>query len=753
MAKPKIIVCATAYHPFVGGAEIAIQEVARRLSGQFDFLILTARMSRHLPRREARPEGTVIRLGFGTRFDKWLLPFLIPLHLIWNFGFRASDFVLWGMDISQGSVAAAAAKALFPLAPLVVTVQYGESPDYLRYGRGGLIRRGFRMMLARADRVTAISGYLLGLARAFDYCGPAAIVRNGVDVEKFKIQNVKGKTTRQTEKIIISVSRLVPKNGIDILLRAFAEVKKEIPQAVLHIAGDGPERDALETLAGALGVRGAVLFLGEVPHDDLPAHLSTADIFVRPSRSEGMGNAFVEAMAAGLPVIGAAVGGIPDIIEHERTGLLVRSEDAYDLARHIRDLLRDPAFAKKLASAGREKAVRDFDWDKIAAAYGDIFSQEINAKKRVVIATGLFPPEIGGPATYVHLLTEGLVRHGIGLRVIPFRSVRMLPKGIRHIAYVLNIIAVARGGDIVFAQDPVSTGLPALLAARLMGKSFLLKIVGDYAWEQYMQMQNDSAKRKTLEEFQQGIYDTKTEVRRFIERHVARHAKRVIVPSEYLKKIVMRWGVSEEKITVIYNAFVRQGIPVSKEKARTMLGISAHSFHIVSIGRLVPWKGYDAVISAMAVIVREIPEAHLSLIGSGLEEGALRKKIEDLGLGGAVSLVGNMPHDTALHYLRAGDVFVSNSSYEGFSHTLLEALAMGIPVMASDAGGNGEIITDGVSGRLYRRRDALSLAEEITRLYRDASLRERYTRGGKTVLEQFGVDALLASTAETIFSL
>ena len=215
----------------------------------------------------------------------------------------------------------------------------------------------------------------------------------------------------------------------------------------------------------------------------------------------------------------------------------------------------------------------------------------------------------------------------------------------------------------------------------------------------------------------------------------------------------MQWGVPEENIRMVYNAFVPPRMSSSKTDTRAVLGIPAETFQIISVGRLVPWKGFDALISAMTAIVREIPHARLSIIGSGPDEDALRKKIAQMHLEGAVSLVGGVPHEALLAYLRAGDLFVLNSSYEGFSHTLLEALAMEISVMASDAGGNGEIITDGVTGRLYRRRDALSLAEEITRLYHDASLRGRFAHAGKITLEKFTTESLLASTADTLFAL
>ncbi|TSD03897.1 MAG: hypothetical protein Greene071436_233 [Parcubacteria group bacterium Greene0714_36] len=728
MVKPKIIVCATAYHPFVGGAEIAIAEVSKRLSPQYDFFILTARSSRLLPRSETRPEGMVVRLGWGTHFDKWLLPILIPLFSLRERRLSTKSMrpglIVWGMDIGQGACGGAMIKTLFPRLPFILTVQYGESPERMLRGRLGLIGWALRWMLARADRMTAISGYLLRLARDFGYCSPATIIPNGVDLKKFENQELG--IGNQGKKIIITVSRLVAKNGVDTLIRAFARVKKEMPEVLLHIIGDGPERPALEKLAYATGVRDATVFF-----------------------------AFVEAMAAGLPVIGTAVGGIPDVIEHEKTGLLAHGEDIGDLARQIIRLLRDSPLAQKITIAGKEKAVRNFDWDAIASAYKEIFSQELLVKKRIVVATGLFPPEIGGPATYTTLLTETLPQRGVGLRVIPFRSVRHLPKLLRHGAYFLKVLAASRGSDAIFAQDPVSTGFPALIAARMTGKPLLLKVVGDYAWEQYRNQESGIRNKEeiTLEQFQTQRFYFITEIRRWIERWVARHAQRVIVPSEYLKGIVRQWGVAEENIAVIYNAFEALQRIVSKEEARAMLGISANAFLIVSVGRLVPWKGFLELIDALAVVRKESPEMRLSIIGAGPQEKVLRARIVALGLENIVSLGGSVAHADVLRHLRAADIFILNSSYEGFSHTLLEALAMEAPIMAADVGGNREVITDGVSGRLYHERNGQTLAREILQLYRHPEERQRFVAGAGAALRRFSKEAMLSATTDIIMNM
>ncbi|NOY35824.1 MAG: glycosyltransferase family 4 protein, partial [bacterium] len=113
---------------------------------------------------------------------------------------------------------------------------------------------------------------------------------------------------------------------------------------------------------------------------------------------------------------------------------------------------------------------------------------------RILICTGIYPPDIGGPATYSKLLFDELSKRGVEVEVLSFGDVRRLPKIIRHLVYFLKTLKRARGADIVFAQDPVSVGLPAAIAAKILQKRFILKVVGDYAWEQYNQRRVASLK-------------------------------------------------------------------------------------------------------------------------------------------------------------------------------------------------------------------------------------------------------------------
>ena len=758
--RKKILVCTTSYLPFIGGAEIAIREVSRRMNGVFDVYIITARFRRNLPVHEVVSEGTIIRVGFGTKFDKWLLPFFsfftvmglvikgkIENPLKYH---KENQTLLWGMDISQGTLTALLIKIFFPRIPFILTVQYGYGDKRLAQGRLGFIGFVFRRMLKGADHVTAISSYLLDTARNYGYAGDADVIPNGVDTDVFAFNpHDRGRERDSRQRVIITTSRLVQKNAVDILIRAVAEVKTKIPSVRCYIIGEGSERAALEKLTKDLQLIHEVIFLGSIPHEEIPFYLTKADVFVRASRSEGMGNSFIEAMSVGVPVIGTAVGGIPDIIDDNKTGIFCRTDDPHHLAEKIQFLMSDTRVVADLRENGRRLVEEKFSWDAITHSYYEIFESLLRAHARVLIATPLYPPEIGGPATYSKLLMDNLLRLGIVVRLMRFSEVRRLPKVFRHVAYAWMVAGQSRYADIVLALDPVSVGFPSSLAAMIMRKKFIVKIVGDYAWEQGVQR---FKVHDLLDDFLKKSYGRKIEFLRKIERFTARRAKKIVVPSHYLKRVVSQWGIAEKKITVIPNSFDLPRSFLSYEDARKVLEWQGPL--IVSAGRFVPWKGFEVLIESMTECIKEIPNLSLVIVGSGPQESDLQKKVRMLGLESHVRFAGNISHEDMLTYLVAADAFVLNTGYEGFSHILLEAMAVGTRVITTSVGGNPELVTHEENGFLteYNNKDELSQTI-INALRMPVELRERMVESAQTRARQFSASRMLADTADFLVSL
>jgi len=347
--KQRVLIFTTAYKPLIGGAELALEEVTKRLPEVF-FDIITARFS-DAPVYENRDNVAIYRVG-----SKWSLPLLGAIAGL-KLAQKHSYAAFHAFQASYGAMAGALLSLIKPAVPFIVTLQEGKNLPLQNI----FIKIARNLILKRASKITAISEYLANFAKKVNSRAEIIVIPNGVNVAKFSIFNFQ---FSKKQKTVITISRLVPKNGIDILIKAM----KNLPYRLV-IVGDGIERQKLINLARNLGVADRVDFIGPVPNKIICDYLQCAFVFTRPSRSEGLGTAFLEAMAAGVPVIGTPVGGIPDFLKHEETGLLVPTENPEELAKAITRIYDDSILREKLAANGFALVKEKYDWDKIAKQY------------------------------------------------------------------------------------------------------------------------------------------------------------------------------------------------------------------------------------------------------------------------------------------------------------------------------------------------------------------------------------------------
>lgn len=379
---------------------------------------------------------------------------------------------------------------------------------------------------------------------------------------------------------------------------------------------------------------------------------------------------------------------------------------------------------------------------------------------KLLIATGTFPPNTSGPATYVSELVPALLRAGWQVKVVtygdgqvdyPYQVLRISRNTsllVRYWRYFLAVWQQAAWADLVYIQGPVSEGLPGALGARWRGKKYVLKVVGDYAWEQARVQCGD---RREIDEFQVTSHlDTKKIwLWRIIQRWVVRHAQIVITPSYYLAKIVKGWGVKEHRIKVIYNAF-QTLITVKEDKNVLWQEYQFTSPTIIGIGRLVPWKGFAELIKVLPEVHKQISDVQLLIIGEGPARPQLEKTIIDYHLQSKVILLGQLPHEQIQGYLKAGDCLVLNSSYEGLSHVLLEGMAAGVPIVATNICGNREVIKHEINGLLVPFNNQEALAEAIIKCLSDKEMINRFIGSYHDVLKQFEYPRLVDETMATL---
>lgn len=342
---------------------------------------------------------------------------------------------------------------------------------------------------------------------------------------------------------------------------------------------------------------------------------------------------------------------------------------------------------------------------------------------KILINTGLYPPEIGGPATYAVLVERELIKRGHTVRVLPFRTVRKYPTVIRHVVYFMKTIKHLLWADIVLAQDTVSVGLPSVLASKCMNKRVVVRVPGDFAWEQGVQR---FCVKETIDDFQHKTYGFRVEILRRIQGWVVRHADFVITPSDYFLHLVRGWGVKDEKSERIYN-----GVSIPQNIIPKDFDTTA----IVSAGRLVPWKGFDTLIDSL-----ESVEANLYIAGDGSDKERLQKLADEKGVASRVHFLGSLPREELLCYIAGADLFVLPSSFESFSFQLVEAMMLSKAVVALNAGNLAEIIKNGESGILVDRKNVDDFPLVLNRLLTHEHERKRLGKNAKEYSQKFSVE-------------
>ena len=376
----KILILSLAYFPkHVGGAEVAIKEITNRIAPEdIEFHMVTLALGKELSKEEKIGNVIVHRVGFGNTgiLNKFLFQFLaawksLSLHRIHRYD------ALWAVMAHSAGVPAALFKLYHPRVPYILTLQEGDPPERIErmmWPLWPLFSRAFK----RADVVQAISVFLGEWARRRGFKGSLEVVPNGVDTRHFsreyparaidEVKDTLGK--RMGDVFLITTSRLVRKNALDNVIAALPLLPENVRFIIL---GTGPLEAKLKEQARSSKLEARTLFLGQIGHDELPKYLKACDIFIRPSRSEGMGNSFVEAMAAGLPVIATQEGGIADFLFDEKrnldkpiTGWAVDKDSPEQIAAQVKHVMEHPEKVRAVIATACAMVMEKYDWDIIA---------------------------------------------------------------------------------------------------------------------------------------------------------------------------------------------------------------------------------------------------------------------------------------------------------------------------------------------------------------------------------------------------
>ncbi len=373
---------------------------------------------------------------------------------------------------------------------------------------------------------------------------------------------------------------------------------------------------------------------------------------------------------------------------------------------------------------------------------------------KLFIASGIFHPEAGGPATYLHELLPELMARGWELRALtysdaahadlhtPYPVTRILRQTlpVRLLRYSQAARPLLGWADLVYLH---TLGLP------LYGDHHakrIVKIVGDQSWERAVR-KGWIAPNEDIDAYQTRAYDWRVTLDRANRSREARSMDGMIVPSEYLKRMVVGWGVDPAKVQVIYNALPPDTVApqITQQEARARLGLS-DAPTVLTVGRILPWKGVDHLIAAL----HHIPDLRLIVAGDGMTLDALKAQAADLG--DRVLFLGRVSREQMPLYMKAADYVALYSGYEGLSHTLLESLRVGTPVIASDKGGNPEVVQHGVNGLLVPYVDLEALAAALEQAFRPG-LRDSLAANSAVGMERFDFAQMVEATSAALLRL
>jgi glycosyltransferase involved in cell wall biosynthesis len=350
-----------------GGTERQMIELARRLDrGQWQvhIAVLNARGPWHATAAKAAPIAEFPITSFRhphTCRQAWAFARWCARHGI---------EVVHTSDLYSNIFALTA--AAFARVPVRIGSRRGLNTDRTP-GQLALQRAAFRCAHAIVANSQAMARQLEAERVGAD---KIAVVPNGLDVHRFREA-----PSRSPRRRVITVANLRSEKGYDVLIDAAVNVLQRCPDARFECVGTGAESAALQARVDERHIGHAFTFLGQ--RDDVPALLEAADLFVLPSRTESLPNSVLEAMATGLPVVASAVGGIPELVEDGRTGLLFSSGDSTALAERLLLLMEDSTLAARLGEAARRQAHARYAFERMVSAIESLYTRELARRGRV----------------------------------------------------------------------------------------------------------------------------------------------------------------------------------------------------------------------------------------------------------------------------------------------------------------------------------------------------------------------------------
>ena len=370
---------------------------------------------------------------------------------------------------------------------------------------------------------------------------------------------------------------------------------------------------------------------------------------------------------------------------------------------------------------------------------------------KVLVVSGIWPPDVGGPASHAPDVAEFLLRRGHEVEVVttaaappalrpyPVHAVsRRHRVGVRHARGAALVRRRARAADVVYTTGMFGRSFAGALLART---PYVVKLTADPAFER--------SRRRGLvdgdvDEFQQRSGGASVALLRFARDVELRRAAHVFTPSAYLRELALGWGVAADRVSVLPNPTPLSTELPDRDELRRDFGLNGAT--LAFAGRLTAQKSLERALEAVAAA----DGVKLVVAGEGPEREPLETAARKLGIAGRVTFLGAQPRERIVELFNAADATILSSSWENFPHTVVEALAAGTPVLAMEAGGVGEVVENEVNGLLVPAGDTEALGAAVRRYFTDEGLRARLRAAARPSVAAYAPEKVFATLEETL---
>jgi len=370
---------------------------------------------------------------------------------------------------------------------------------------------------------------------------------------------------------------------------------------------------------------------------------------------------------------------------------------------------------------------------------------------RVLVVSGIWPPDVGGPASHAPDVAAFLRDRGHEVEVVitaaaapmredyPVRWIsRSLPKGAIHLRTGIEIARRGARANVVY-----TTGMfgRSSLGATLARRPYVVKLTADPAFER--------ARRRDMvggnvDEFQHTASGPAVRILRAARDTELEHAAHVFTPSGYLRELALSWGVAADRVSVLPNPTPPLPALPPRNDLRASFGLAAPA--LAFAGRLTAQKSLRVALEALAAV----DGVELLIAGEGDERSTLERDVAELGLDGRVRFLGALPRARVVELFAAADAAILSSMWENFPHTVVEALAVGTPVLATASGGVAEVVRDGENGLLVPLGDAVALGAAVRRYFDDDALRARLRAAAAPSVAGYAPERIFAELEQTL---